>query len=260
MKSATTPLTAEDALEAITPADLKGTIEDRIKMGMAIELLPRRNPDSHYGKHGAADYIGPALMSSSSQYKRARAVVAASLSETRPPHLVAHARAIVDEMNAGTITISHAYEKYRVAEKNEWAAQLSNNGLPLVPPPMANARTPKARKLRMEWVRALAGKGATSEEIATKLGLSHAGARKIIRDMGIVVKADAALMRTQRKVANPTRAMTVVVDDLEALVWSLDRINPADLDQDQVKIWADQLREHARLIERMSRRMTKELK
>lgn len=237
------------------------TIEEMVALGITIEAMD--HGDSH-----AADYtqlIGGVVSSSGSLYKRARSVVQAAHSKLRPQHVVETARAALAAYEAGTMTISGASDRVRAAEKatgtggriNGKVAVIADvvapDGLPTTPPPNAAARSPRARKLREEWIRALISQGATSEQISGRIGIGVNAIKKICKDNGLVVAADAALAKTQRRAADPNKAMRVVIDDLDALVWSLDRLDVAALDPTEVAQWAVLLSGYARRISKVSR-------
>lgn len=251
--------TVEDAVEAIAKDGLPphlNTLEERIEYGLALERLPRRGG---VPRAGVTEIIGPVVLNSYSQYKRAKAVVLAAKSTLRPPEVINTARKAVDEVEAGTITVSAAYERLRAAEKaaapNDWT-EFDRGGLPKTPPPAPNARTPKARAVRIEWTKALAAQGATSYEIAEKLGIGRPAVAKLSRDFNIIIPADKALNRTPRRIHDPNRVVSVAAEDLAALVWSLERINPDDLDPAQASVWGAQLHDHALTINRMARRIS----
>lgn len=253
--------TVEDAVEAIANDGLPphlNTFEKRIEYGLTLERLPRRGG---MPKAGVTEIIGPVVLNSYSQYKRARSVVLAANSTLRPPEVVHTARKAVAEVEAGAITVSAAYDRLREAEKvaaataDDWTAY-DAAGLPKLPPPAPNARTPKARAVRIEWTKALAAQGASSYEIAERLGIGRPAVAKLARDFKIVIPADKALNRTPRRTHDPNRAMAVAAEDLAALVWSLERINPDDLDPAQASVWGAQLHDHALTIRRMARRIS----
>jgi hypothetical protein len=256
--------TIEDAVAALID-QRDETVRDRpieewVSVGLTIETLDWRDPPSGIIRDPKRDttlIVGPAVTTSGSQYKRARAVVNAARSAHRPAHVVAAAQQALVLADQGRISLNAAYDCVRSAEKTDPVDGTGAEGLPLIPPPLASARTPKARLLRRDWIRALSAKGYTSGQIAEQLGINHEGLRKMARDMGLVIPADQAMRKTQRKAADPARAMSVVVADLDALVWSLDRIDTTDLDPADTAEWADQLRKHARAIQRMSRRILK---
>lgn len=250
-------MTMEEAAERIIAqrdeTSRPRTVSEVVALGMAMELLDRRDR-----KPEPYALIGPAVTTSGSTYKRARALVVAAHSQHRPAHVVAVAQEALARVDAGELLVTTAHERMRAAERADPVDCLGPDGLPIIPPPLGSARSPKARRLRIDWIRALAAKGASSAQIAERLNISTNGLRKIVNDVGITVPADVVLSRTQRKAADPNRAVRVAVSDLDALVWSLDRIDTAALDPIEASVWATQLKEYARSIERVSRKIAKE--
>lgn len=224
------------------------TIEESVGLGLAIETLDKRGGNDDYN-----NLIGSAVMSSGSAYKRARYIVVAAQSQVRPLHVVEVAKQAVASIDTGMMTISMGYNRVRAAEKGNPAAAVSHDGLPATAPPSPAARSPRARILRQEWIKALAMKGATSQQIADRLGLTVSGLKKITRDIGITITADTVMARTQRKVVDPNKSMRVAIDDLDALMWSLERIDPTQLDPTEAAEWAATLNRYARGIARVSR-------
>jgi transposase len=189
--------------------------------------------------------------------------VLAARSPVRPAQVVEAARKALAEAEAHTITLSAAYDRLRAAEvawtEEENASRVTDydaKGLPTTSPPLPRSRSSKARKLRIEWVKAMAAQGATSDEIALRLGIGTRAVWQIVKDEGLVIPADKAMAKTPRKAFDPARAMTAIATDLDALVWSLDRINPDSLDPAQAADWAAQLHAHALTIRRVSRRIS----
>lgn len=249
--------TVEDAVEALYESDtlydddtvLPRTMEEVVILGLTIEALDHRDPGGH---QDYLRYIGGAISSSGSKYVRARYVVQAARSTKRPAHVVTAAKQAMAAVDAGTISYTAAYNRVRAAEKADVADVVDDEGMPPVDPPSALARSPRARALRIEWCRALAGKGATSEQIAGRLGIGIEAVKRLCRDSGITLTADAAIAKTQRKAVDPDRAMRVAVDDLDALVWSLERVDVNRLNPDDAANWAKQLGRYARGISRVA--------
>ena len=229
-------------------------LEEVVDQGIMLETLDHQNPGS------IADYvqtvIGPAVGSSGAQYKRARTVVQASRSHLRPRHVVDTAREAIRSVDAGVLTISGAYTRVRVAMRSDPPEEGTvDDGLPAVPPPAAEARSPKARQLRIQWIKALVAQGATTAQISERIGITPPAIRKIYKDINLVNNADAALNRTQVKAVDHSRVMRVIVDDLDALVWSLDGVDITALDEGEKTEWAKRLTKYARDINRASRKI-----
>lgn len=237
-------------------------VMEKVALGLAIESLPERQPST--GRDRTYDIyakVGPALGWSGSTYKRARWLVQVATSARRPAHLVQAAVEALAAVDAGTHAINGAYTRVRNAEKSTDTVVvdgLGRDGLPMTPPPQPAARSPKARRIRQDWVRAMAAKGATSADISDRIGITVQAVKKLAQDTGVEITADRALAKTQRRAADPNRAMEVVAGDLDALVWSLDRVELAGLDPDRVAGWAETLRHAARSLNRVAGRMKKE--
>jgi hypothetical protein len=254
--------TIEDAVEAIKASydelTMPRTIEEYVDQGLTIETLEHRDPGTKH-REGKKDYgylIGGALTTSGSTYKRARTVVQASRSRMRPAHVVATAKEALRQAEAGVITVSSAYNRVQATMRaGPQPEGLVGDGLPSVPPPSAEARSPKARILRLEWVRALNEKGATSKQIADVLGIHVTSLRKMARTAGIDITADVVLARQAAKTADPNKAVRVAIDDLDALVWSLDRLDARQLDPNDAAEWALMLTRYARALNRVSRKI-----
>lgn len=229
------------------------TIEEWVELGLAIETLDHRDAGTADNRRDYAQFIGAVVASSGSAYKRGRYVVLAAKSQRKPLHVVTVAKTALAAIDMGTLTITGGFNRVRAAEKANVADVVSDDGLPTTQPPSPQARSPRARLLREEWIRALAAKGATSQQIADRLGITVHGLRKIAADMGQVISADQVLAGTQRRAVDPNKAMRVAIDDLDALIWSLDRIDVTQLDPDLAAEWASLLGGYARGINRVSR-------
>lgn len=248
--------TVEDAIEALSgSADeltRPRTLTEMVDLGMSIETLDRR-PGAEI--HDYAEYIGRVLTTSGAQYKRAKTVVLASRSQLRAMHVVAMAKRVLEQVDAGLLTVHAAYGRVKGAEKMPPPDEIADDGLPTLAPPSPQARSPKARMLREQWIHALAGQGATADQIAQKLGISISGVRHICKQIGVEIPAEKVLARTQRKAVDHNRTVSVALDDLDALVWSLDRVDTDAVDDTQREEWAKRLGRYARDINRVSRKI-----
>jgi hypothetical protein len=248
----------EDAALAIVRAQdehtMPRTMQEWVDQGLMLETLDHEHPGS------VSDYlqyvIGPAVCASGSMYKRARLVVQTARSHARPRHVVEAAREAIRSIDAGVLTVSGAYTRLRVTMKADPPAEGTlEDGLPSLPPPSPAARSPKARQLRIQWIRALTAKGATTQQISDRIRIGPSAIRKIYRDCNITNTADAALNRSQVRAVDPNRAMRVILEDLDALIWSLDGIDVSGLDEAETAAWAKQLTGYARAINRASKRI-----
>lgn len=244
----------EDAVDALydqrDELSLPRSVEEVVSLGLALETLDRRDSKA---LGDSTQFIGGAVAASGSAYKRARYVVQASRSNNRSAYVVEVAKQAVAAIDAGTMKITTAYLRVRGAEKAAPAEAVVDDGLPAIAPPSPAARSPRARLLREEWVRALALKGASSQQIADRLGITVPGMKRIAAELGVVITADLVLTRTKQKGVDPSKAMRVAIDDLDALVWSLDRIDPTQLDPEQADEWARMLAGYARALSKTSR-------
>lgn len=248
----------EDAARRIIAAKDEHTLprqlEEIIDQGLMLETLDHENPGStrDYVSH----IIAPAVMMSGSQYKRARMVVYTSRSHLRPRYVAETARDAIRSVDAGVMAITTAYARVRTAMKaNPPEENTVEDGLPAVPPPAPAARSPKARQLRIQWIRALVGQGATTAQIADRIGIGASAIRKIYRDIDITNSADVAMHRTQVKAVDHNRVMRVILDDLDALAWSLEGVDMNALDEAEKAEWAKRLTRYARDINRASRKI-----
>lgn len=247
--------TVEEAVDALydsadDESSVPRTMEEVVTLGMTIEAMDHASPGGH---QDYIERIGGAVSSSGSKYKRSRYVVQAAYSAKRPAHVVETAKQAIAAVEAGTMTVTGAFNRVRASERADVADVVASDGLPTVAPPSGAARSPRARLLRVEWCRALAGKGATSDQIAERLSIGVGAVKKICKDKGITITADAAVHSTQRKAVDPDRAMRVAVNDLDALVWSLERVDISRLNTDDATVWARQLGRYARDISRVAK-------
>lgn len=84
---------------------------------------------------------------------------------------------------------------------------------------------------RAAQITALADKGATSDQIAGRLGLNVAYVRKVAREHEITIRAD--VVRGKRPRLDHNRVLDNVTEALEVAAISLRDIDPASLDRDQ---------------------------
>lgn len=254
---------ADDAVDSIVDSrdefSVKRTWEERVMLGLTLETLDHKPAEN--GEY--LDYTGViacALATSGSGYKRARIVVTAAQSRVRPAHVVAVAKHALDAVNAGTMSLTAAVNRVKAAEKGvdltekeDQVGGISTDALPRLAPPSAAARSPKARQLREQWIRAMSAQGATTPQIAQRLGLTPQGIRSICRQTGIEIPADQVVSRMQGKAANPNKVVRVAVEDLDALVESLARVDVSALDTDALDEWSQRLARYSRQLARIAR-------
>lgn len=97
------------------------------------------------------------------------------------------------------------------------------------------------RDQRAEQIEALAREGHTSRQIAPKVGVSDISVRQIARDYGFDIPADRAVGKRRRLDSN--RILSGVAESVSAAAYSLQQIDPLDLDQDAAQEWVDSLTE-----------------
>ena len=101
--------------------------------------------------------------------------------------------------------------------------------------------SPQTRDQRADQIEQLAQQGYTSHQIAPKVGVSDIRVRHIARDYGIDIPADRAVGKRQRLNAN--RILSGAAESVSAAAYSLQQINPLDLDKDEAQEWVDSLTE-----------------
>lgn len=101
--------------------------------------------------------------------------------------------------------------------------------------------SPQTRDQRADQIEQLAQQGYTSHQIAPKVGVSDTRVRHIARDYGIDIPADRAVGKRQRLNAN--RILSGAAESVSAAAYSLQQINPLDLDKDEAQEWVDSLTE-----------------
>ena len=101
--------------------------------------------------------------------------------------------------------------------------------------------SPQTRDQRADQIEQLAQQGYTSHQIAPKVGVSDIRVRHIARDYGIDIPADRAVGKRQRLNAN--RILSGAAESVSAAAYSLQQINPLDLDKDEAREWVDSLTE-----------------
>lgn len=100
--------------------------------------------------------------------------------------------------------------------------------------------SPQTRDERAAQVESLAREGHTRRQIAAKVGISERTVQQIIADYSIDVPADR-LGKRRRIDAN--RVLSGAAESVSAAAYSLQQINPLDLDKDEAQEWVDSLTE-----------------
>lgn len=98
------------------------------------------------------------------------------------------------------------------------------------------------RDQRAEQIARLAREGYTSKQIAPKVGYSRDDlVRQVARDYGIDIPADRVTSRRRRLDAD--RILSGAAESVSAAAYSLQQIDPLDLDQEAAQEWVDSLTE-----------------
>lgn len=97
----------------------------------------------------------------------------------------------------------------------------------------------ETRAQRAERIAVLAQQGYTSQQIADKVGVGRSTVTEIARDFDITIHADAA--RGKRARINAQRVLTGAAESVEAAAFSLQQIDPLELDRDEAQEWVDSL-------------------
>ena len=113
-----------------------------------------------------------------------------------------------------------------------------------------------AVQTRHEQIQALAADGHTTRQIASELGLSVAGCRKIVQKLGLTVLGDTVTRGIHRHDAN--RIVGRIVQDAENLVAGATLINFAALDHTQVADWVRSLQQSQRALRAFTTRLIRE--
>lgn len=120
-----------------------------------------------------------------------------------------------------------------------------------VPAPGAHRPTDalQRRKLMKGW----AERGYNSRQMAERLGMRDDAIRRIGRECGIEIPADAIVSRTKRHDSN--QIIEGTVHALEGLAMGIQLVDPADLDPSQAKDWATSLTSSIRQINALIKKM-----
>lgn len=99
----------------------------------------------------------------------------------------------------------------------------------------------ETRDERAKSIAAMAAEGYRSTQIAPRVGVSELTVRQIARDYGIRISADEVTRKGRRIDSN--RVLSGTADALSAAAFSLQQVNPLDLDQEAAQEWVDSLTE-----------------
>jgi DNA-binding CsgD family transcriptional regulator len=114
-------------------------------------------------------------------------------------------------------------------------------------------RSPEAATNRRELIGELAASGMTSRQIGAQLGISDERVRRIARQHGISIQADAALGRTRR--LDSSRIVRETVYALEGLAMGIELADVARLDPAEAGEWAASMTRSLRVLSRFLREM-----
>lgn len=118
-------------------------------------------------------------------------------------------------------------------------------------------KSSEGRDERAELIADLAAEGYRTQQIAPKVGITEDAVRRICRDYGITVRADAVVGRARRLDSN--RILSGAVESLEVTAFSLQQVNPLDLDQEAAQEWIDSLTESVSAIRKAIRTIKESL-
>ena len=99
--------------------------------------------------------------------------------------------------------------------------------------------SPQTRDQRADQIADLAQQGYTSIQISPKVGMSAGSVRQIARDFNVDIPADRAVGK--RRHIDSNRILAGAAESVAATAYSLQQINPLDLDQDAAQEWVDSL-------------------
>ncbi len=110
---------------------------------------------------------------------------------------------------------------------------------------------------RAELIGRWAQEGSTSRQMAGLLGIRDDVVRRIARDHGTSIRADAAVGRTRRLDSN--RIVRETVHALEGLAMGAGLVNPAELDKTQIPGWAGSLTASLRALNQLAKTLKEEM-
>lgn len=119
-------------------------------------------------------------------------------------------------------------------------------------PPRGDS-SPRASARRRELIAELAERGWSSRQIEQRIDMLAVTIRKIARDSGITIGADAAVGRSHKH--DSDRIVRETVHTLEGLTMGLTLVNVSDLDRSEIKGWSKSLDESIRAVNRLIKQM-----
>jgi hypothetical protein len=120
-----------------------------------------------------------------------------------------------------------------------------------VPGPADGSSEAAAR--RLELIAGFAARGMSSGQIGERLGICDAQVRKIAREHGVDIRADAVLGRARRP--DSSRIVRETVHALEGLVMGVELADSAGLDPAEAAEWAASMTRSIRLLSKFVRQM-----
>ena len=99
----------------------------------------------------------------------------------------------------------------------------------------------ESRQQRADLIQTLAREGYSSRQMPAKVGVGEQAIKQIARDFDIDIPADRVIGKSHR--VNSNRVLSGVTESLSAAAYSLQQIDPLDLDQEQAQEWVDSLTE-----------------
>lgn len=121
--------------------------------------------------------------------------------------------------------------------------------------PDSGDRSGFATLQRRAAIRAMAGEGYTSKQMAEKIGRRDDVIRQMAREMGVTIPADTVTQRT--RAIDPNRVVRETVHALEGLAMGVGLIldDLSGLDPAEAKIWAASLTDSTRTLNRLIKAM-----